>query len=854
MNLAEAVINQLYQEIIDDENHRVVAVYPGRFQPPGPHHYKTYRWLTNKFGDDNVFITMSDVTNKETSPLNFEDKKKIWIKYGIPGDKIVKVKNPYQSVEVLDLIPDGASIVFGFGKKDSDRFNIDGVKKDGTPAYLQSYEKNKNKLEDFTKHAYLIVLPHESTKLDGVELSGTEIRRILSVDKSKGTFQKIFGWYDPMIQKLLLTKFRSAPLQEVILNEGGHLFGSDPIDQKNIKSTAEAYFNEMKRLFPKKTEVFTYNQENLLGSAFKKDAPSGDIDIAFPADLFYKGKVTDWNVSDVGVKDKVKELLGRAVNYKKALKSGDEKMVQYHLMLKQQEAINILVSEYINSNSDLIVTKPKSANGNMIMTSFPQFDRDGNVVMGADGHPLLAQVDLNIGNLEWFKFSSYSADYRRNVANLSSELKTIYSSFDKLKNKSEIKGAHRTQLLLSIFEYLDLNFSHREGLKDKSSGEVLATNPVTAIKIINDKLGSRVPLTKEVVDNYHLLIKYLKDNLPGDVFEKIIDIFLKQRLESQRLDIPSDLVDYWVQNKDRLGLTGKYNTNVQGLSESGVAGGDRINKSLVKNTVEDYMENVIKPKFGDIPYKIGGSYNLGTKNDHGDIDLILNFSGMTKDEVKKELSDHISTLADDKVLPFTSKKYKGKKMYRSGEIISVLYPISGETGKAVQIDNIIATDNHEHDFKFEFLKLPAENQGLILGLVKTALVDDPELLAQVKKSHGDIAGNQEYEYNLSSDSLTLRRITYDQSKLARGEFKEIDRENIIKTSDWSQIEKILPKYKLGVDFDTLLNQVRANASDRSKRRIAGVFKSMITTKSGEQGTPKGDGKEIARKKVDSALL
>ena len=113
--------------------------------------------------------------------------------------------------------------------------------------------------------------------------------------------------------------------------------------------------------------------------------------------------------------------------------------------------------------------------------------------------------------------------------------------------------------------------------------------------------------------------------------------------------------------------------------------------------------------------------------------------------------------------------------------------------------------------------------------------------------------SQEYEYNLSSDGITLRLISYDPAKLEKGTYSEIARGNVWKSTDWSEIEKILPQYNLSVSFDDLLNQIRTKASSRAKKRIAGVFKSMITVKSGEQGTPKGDNKETARKKVDSIL-
>jgi hypothetical protein len=849
MNLTTEIVNELYEELAPSQE--VFAVYPGRFQPPGPHHYKTYEWLVHKFGRDHVFIATSNVVSLPNSPLSFAEKRAVWMKQGVSGDKVVLVKNPYQCSEILDNLPDGAVVVFGYGKKDADRFSV-GTKKDGSPSYLQMYEPNKHKLEDFLLHSYLIVLPHFSVKLNGKELSGTEIRQVLAHDHSRETFTKIFGWYDEKLSAMLYAKFQPPEKKE--LAEGGHLFGSDPIEQKNLEPTAEAYFAELRRLFPRKADVFTYNQQNLLGSAFKKDTPSGDIDVAFAATEFYKGNITDWNLSPAVVKAKTEELLKRAINYKKAVKAGDKKAIEYHMFLKQQEATNILISMYINAHSELITTKPEEAKPTMIMTAVPQFGSDGNPVLRPpDGLPLMAQVDINIGNLDWLRFSSFSADYRRNVANMSAELKSVYGDFDKLPYKSEIKGAHRTQLILSMFEYLGLSFSHQEGVKDKATGKVLAFNADDAVKILNDRLKLNGALTREIIDNYHLLHKFLREKLPEATYKAIIDIFLKQRLESQRLDIPADLVDYWKQNKERLGLTGKFNPNVQNLAESGVAGGSRISKENVQQTIEDYMAKVIKPKFGDIPYKIAGSYNLGTKSDHGDIDLILNFGNPDREKVKAELSTYLSSLPDDVVVPFTSAKYRGKKLHKSGELISVLYPIVGQKGQHVQIDNILATSGEEHAFKFEFLKLPAENQGLILGLVKTALLDNAKLLQSVVKLYGALEQNQEYEYNLSSEGVTLRLITYDPKLLHQGTYKETDRKMVKKSTNWGEIEKILPQYDLNTNFDELLKQIKTKASDRAKRRIIGVFKSMITVKSGEEGTPKGENKEIARKKVDYLL-
>ena len=74
-----------------------------------------------------------------------------------------------------------------------------------------------------------------------------------------------------------------------------------------------------------------------------------------------------------------------------------------------------------------------------------------------------------------------------------------------------------------------------------------------------------------------------------------------------------------------------------------------------------------------------------------------------------------------------SEKYTGRRYYNSGELISVLYPIVGKEDQYIQVDNIISLTEEEHAFKGSFLDLPAEKQGLIIGLAKVILLEqDPQ--------------------------------------------------------------------------------------------------------------------------------
>ena len=283
---------------------------------------------------------------------------------------------------------------------------------------------------------------------------------------------------------------------------------------------------------------------------------------------------------------------------------------------------------------------------------------------------------------------------------------------------------------------------------------------------------------------------------------------------------------------------------------SGSAGGNRIPREVVEKTVQDYIDKVLSKFPGFKKAKVTGSYNAGTKQDFGDIDLIVQIDGTDKKIIKQDLTKFFATLPDSVIVPFKSDKYKGKKSLSSGELVTVLYPIIGIPDQFVQIDNIVSISEEESTFKNTFLDYSAEVQGLLLGLAKViCLEEDPK---SIFKRLGitnvpELEPNQEYEFNLSGVSLTLRIVTLDN-------FKEIDRTDVWKSSDWNTVKKLFANYNIDADFKTLLKELSSTLKNpRSKNRIKGIFKSMVSIKSGEVGTPKGENKQIALDAVDSML-
>ena len=283
---------------------------------------------------------------------------------------------------------------------------------------------------------------------------------------------------------------------------------------------------------------------------------------------------------------------------------------------------------------------------------------------------------------------------------------------------------------------------------------------------------------------------------------------------------------------------------------SGVAGGNRILKQDVQATFNKYIDEVLRYIPGFKKASLSGSVKAGSKADFGDLDIIVWFEGEDKKEVKQRIIDAISKLPQNIIVPFKSEKYTGRRYYNSGELISVLYPIEGQEDQYIQVDNIIALTEEESVFKGSFLDLPAEKQGLLLGLTKVILLEEnpDEVFRRMGISNLPTLGEgEEYEFNLSSVKLSLRKVKLEN-------FREVAREEIWSTTNWGTIKILFRGFNIDGSFEDLLDDIaRKLTNARSKNRVAGIFKSMISVKSGEVGTAKGAGKEAALEKVAQTL-
>ena len=227
---------------------KVIAVYPGRFQPFGPHHRKVFQNLQKKFGD--VYITTSNIKQPPRHPLNFKEKVRHMTKMGIPKNKIIFEKNPYVANSLLKRFDgDKVAVVYVFGAKDAGRLK-GGKKKSGGLSYYQDFKKNKRNLLGYETHGYIYTAPH--VKVSGIT-SGTEIRKLLGSSKMERSkreklFKKTFGYFDKGVFSMLTNKFRKlteikkAIKKELDLSEevqliiegGAYGHMAHPFDDKNL--------------------------------------------------------------------------------------------------------------------------------------------------------------------------------------------------------------------------------------------------------------------------------------------------------------------------------------------------------------------------------------------------------------------------------------------------------------------------------------------------------------------------------------------------------------------------------------------------------------------------------------------
>jgi hypothetical protein len=198
----------------------------------------SYEWLTQQFGENNVYIASSNVQDPETSPFSFGDKVTMMTKLGVPAGHIVNVKNPYQATEITSMLSDeekaNTALVFAVSEKDAERFNF-APKKDGSPGYLQPVPKNKKGMKPMTKHGYVAITPTVNFKVKGVDAnSASQIRKLYLEGNDNDRNQIItdlYGTPDPELKAIFDERLGvNEPGEGIIYGQEKVFAGDNPVN------------------------------------------------------------------------------------------------------------------------------------------------------------------------------------------------------------------------------------------------------------------------------------------------------------------------------------------------------------------------------------------------------------------------------------------------------------------------------------------------------------------------------------------------------------------------------------------------------------------------------------------------
>ena len=275
------LINKWVTESILTENiNKTVVTYVGRFHPFHSGHNATYQHLVKKFGKDNVYIGTSDKVQLPKSPFTFKEKVQIMTTmFGIPKNKIVKVKNPYSPKEILQSFSEETTaFITVVGEKDKSRL---GGK------YFEPY---KGKVEKgFADAGYVYVAPSQ-----GNGISGTQVRKGMSDSDEKSRikfFKKVYPKFNQKIYDLVsgrLVKSESvmeAFLQSIdiksILNENATSTGIGGNSQ-GVDDGPGAFYGDMKTFKSEMDDVVGKLGWNIVTYLMDEDDMESFTDTEYP--------------------------------------------------------------------------------------------------------------------------------------------------------------------------------------------------------------------------------------------------------------------------------------------------------------------------------------------------------------------------------------------------------------------------------------------------------------------------------------------------------------------------------------------------------------------------------------------
>jgi hypothetical protein len=211
-----------------------IVIMPGGFHPYHAGHHALYQSAQRAFPDAEVFVAATNDTSSR--PFPFAVKEKLAKLAGVEAGHFVQVKSPFRAEEITSRFdPQRDVLIFVRSEKDAgSQPQPGGVKKDGSPSYLQPL-LGAQKLEPFSKHAYMAYLP--TVEFGPGMTSATQIRGAWPTLNEKRKTALVMSLY-PVTQKnpklaATVVKLLDAAIGTDSLNEfapGDGDDGESPLD------------------------------------------------------------------------------------------------------------------------------------------------------------------------------------------------------------------------------------------------------------------------------------------------------------------------------------------------------------------------------------------------------------------------------------------------------------------------------------------------------------------------------------------------------------------------------------------------------------------------------------------------
>lgn len=201
---------------------------PGGFHPFHAGHAALYDSARRAFPDAEVFVAATNDTS--TRPFPFAVKEKLARLAGVEPGHFVQVKSPFRAEEITSQFnPEQDKLIFVRSDKDANKPpQAGGVKKDGSPSYLQPL-LGAEKLEPFGRRAYMAYLP--TVEFGPGMTSATEIRTAWPTLNEKRKTALVMSLY-PATQKN--PKLAANVVQMLDTAIGGDLDESKDINPQMI--------------------------------------------------------------------------------------------------------------------------------------------------------------------------------------------------------------------------------------------------------------------------------------------------------------------------------------------------------------------------------------------------------------------------------------------------------------------------------------------------------------------------------------------------------------------------------------------------------------------------------------------